>query len=372
MIKFLGPRDQRRRQGLCAVVAAALLVCVLGLGSAISVLEASTLLFFKSEPGESIGGGQTRTLTDTDFTFGLFSQGPATGVSFFIDNFGQGGHEFWSLALAPPAGGQLTPGVYERARRFGLQTSNHPGFDLSGDGLGLNMLFGRFVVSEAVYSSSGQLLRLAADFEQHDFSGSPGVLGSIRFNSDIPVDPSPTVLLRSDARLHFLSQPGDFIGLGQERTFTDDLFDFHVQQSAGADANVFLSNFLSGGNEFWGLSLAAPTGESLDPKVYDDAARFASAVQAGLDFGGDGRGCNQSTGRFTVGDFQRDDDGLVTHLVANFEQHCEGAAPALFGEISYGLQLVPAVVPAPSTIFLMIAALLGLGLWHGRNHRRNP
>ncbi len=186
------------------------------------------------------------------------------------------------------------------------------------------MLFGRFVVSEAAYSSSGQLLRLAADFEQHDFVGSPGVLGSIRLNSDIPVDTSPMVLLKSDARLHFLSQPGDFIGLGQERTFTDDSFAFRVQQSTGTGASVFLENFASGGNEFWNLFLSAPTGQPLSPGAYENAARFASDVQPGLDFGGDGRGCNQSVGRFTVSDFQRDDDGLVTRLI---EQHCEGGVP---------------------------------------------
>ncbi len=203
MIESPDSKTRSRWHGRCVVVLVGLIAWALLLGRASSGAEAGTLLFFKSEPGESIGGGQTRTFTDANFDFVVNSQGPATGVTFFINNFSRGGSEFWSLDLAPPAGGLLVPGVYERARRFPFQTGNHPGLDFSGDGLGLNMLFGRFVVSEAAYSSSGQLLRLAADFEQHDFVGSPGVLGSIRLNSDIPVDTSPMVLLKSDARLHF-------------------------------------------------------------------------------------------------------------------------------------------------------------------------
>jgi len=154
--------------------------------------------------------------------------------------------------------------------------------------------------------------------------------------------------------------------LGQERTFTDDSFAFRVQQSTGTGASVFLENFASGGNEFWNLFLSAPTGQPLSPRAYENAARFASDVQPGLDFGGDGRGCNQSVGRFTVSDFQRDDDGLVTRLVANFEQHCEGGVPALFGDISYRLPLTAAIIPMPPTILLMVTALLGLGMWRGR------
>ncbi len=118
MIESPDSKTRSRWHGRCVVVLVGLIAWALLLGRASSGAEAGTLLFFKSEPGESIGGGQTRTFTDANFDFVVNSQGPATGVTFFINNFSRGGSEFWSLDLAPPAGGLLVPGVYERARRF--------------------------------------------------------------------------------------------------------------------------------------------------------------------------------------------------------------------------------------------------------------
>ncbi len=51
---------------------------------------------------------------------------------------------------------------------------------------------------------------------------------------------------------------------------------------------------------FWFLHLAAPAGQELLPGVYEGATRwpFQDPSTPGLDFSGDGRGCNTLTGRF--------------------------------------------------------------------------
>jgi len=82
--------------------------------------------------------------------------------------------------------------------------------------------------------------------------------------------------------------------------------------------------------------MAAPDGQQLLPGVYEGATYwpFQAPLTPGLDFSGGGRGCNTLTGRFEVlleavyALF-----GYVERFHAIFEQHCEAASPALFGEI---------------------------------------
>jgi hypothetical protein len=70
---------------------------------------------------------------------------------------------------------------------------------------------------------------------------------------------------------------------------------------------------------------------------YDGAQRtaFRSPTRPGIDVSGDGRGCNTDTGRFLVSDFGLNTDGTIARLAIDFEQHCEGATPALYGSFRY-------------------------------------
>src|SRR5690348_167080 len=90
-------------------------------------------------------------------------------------------------------------------------------------------------------------------------------------------------------------------------------------------------------SHWWTLNLAAPNNALLQPGAYEGSQRwpFQAAGNPGLDFTGDGRGCNTSTGRFDVLEIVRDTTGAITQLAANWEQHCEGFVPALFGQIRY-------------------------------------
>jgi hypothetical protein len=74
---------------------------------------------------------------------------------------------------------------------------------------------------------------------------------------------------------------------------------------------------------------------------YDGAQRtaFRSPTRAGIDVSGDGRGCNTDTGRFLVTDFALNTDGTIARLAIDFEQHCEGATPALYGSFRYNSSL---------------------------------
>ena len=121
----------------------------------------TTTLFFDSQPGDYIGGGLRRTWTASDLTFSVISAAPSQ-----IRLHATSSSIWWYLTFRAPEGGTLTPGLYERAARAPFRPAPVPGLDVSGDGRGCNVLSGRFLIHEIVFSGS-TLTRFAADFEQH-------------------------------------------------------------------------------------------------------------------------------------------------------------------------------------------------------------
>jgi hypothetical protein len=88
----------------------------------------------------------------------------------------------------------------------------------------------------------------------------------------------------------------------------------------------------------WYLLLAAPDDNVLTAGRYKNAPRepFKAAGHPGLSFFGDGRGCNELYGEFTVRRLERASDGSITKLDVSFEQHCERTdAPALRGHLRF-------------------------------------
>ena len=149
--------------------------------------------------------------------------------------------------------------------------------------------------------------------------------------------------------LKFTSEPGDYIGLGQTQLFTPA--DSGFSSMISSDNREIAINVLPS-SSFWYLNMAAPVGTQLLPGIYEGATRwpFQAPPTPGLDFSGDGRGCNTSTGRFQVLEAVYGPFGYVERFHATFEQHCEGATPALFGEV----QIVNPPPPPPLTIDLTV------------------
>src|SRR6185503_7360236 len=100
------------------------------------------------------------------------------------------------------------------------------------------------------------------------------------------------------------------------------------------------------------LDLAAPQGSQLLPGAYEGAVRypFQSPSQPGLSISGDGRGCNTLTGRFDVSEARFGPNGYIERFHATFEQHCEGGAAALCGEV----RIVNPPPPPPLSITLTL------------------
>ncbi|HXZ86892.1 MAG TPA: thrombospondin type 3 repeat-containing protein, partial [Myxococcota bacterium] len=139
--------------------------------------------------------------------------------------------------------------------------------------------------------------------------------------------------------VYFDSQPGDYIGLGKQQTFTNA--DAPIRATRNYDGGVEVS-FDAGG--FWILDFAPPAGQTFGVGTYENAQRFPfqAAGSPGLSVFGDGRGCNTLTGRFQVLELTLNSDGSVKTLAIDFEQHCEGGAPALLGVVRVNAENVPA------------------------------
>jgi len=128
------------------------------------------------------------------------------------------------------------------------------------------------------------------------------------------------------------SQPGDTVGQGQTLTFTAATGPFTVQGNSNA---LTISFHTSDNAQNWTLSFAAATGATLGHGEFEAAIRTASPAQPGLLVTGNGNGCTTVTGRFLVNGLTFASDGSIASLAIDFEQHCNGATPALYGSIRY-------------------------------------
>jgi hypothetical protein len=155
-----------------------------------------------------------------------------------------------------------------------------------------------------------------------------------------------------DGTLTMTSDPGDWVGQGGSYSFSTpgNLF-FARSSEAGSDLTVTVQPNGSSSDE-WVLEFAAPFGQQLVPGTYTGAVRASErgTTSPGLDVSGELRGCSSLTGSFTVLDVAYEPSGYVDSFHATFEQHCDGAAPALRGEV----QVTNPPPPPPIAASLMV------------------
>ena len=133
--------------------------------------------------------------------------------------------------------------------------------------------------------------------------------------------------------LYLDSDSGDYIGGGRVRY--DLAPPSTVELWINTRSELRFAIYPADGT-WWYFSLQAPTGAELRPGTYENALRWPfQGASPGLDFSGDGRGCNTLTGRFIIHDIAFDVAGQLQRIAVDFEQHCEGGMAALYGEFNY-------------------------------------
>lgn len=131
------------------------------------------------------------------------------------------------------------------------------------------------------------------------------------------------------------SEPGDYIGQGQELRFSSTSADIFL--GYGWPANAINVTVTTSEHNFI-LRFAAADFGLTEVGRYDDARRggvygWLSGVP-GIDVFGGGRGCNDTYGWFQVDELVRGEGSAITALDLSFEQRCESpASPALTGTV---------------------------------------
>lgn len=118
-----------------------------------------------------------------------------------------------------------------------------------------------------------------------------------------------------------LSDAGDWVGGGR-----DDFYDpSNATITVSGNWGLVSGRIDSNDGDWWSFDFEAPNDDVLAPGTTFSATRFPfNGTGAGMDFTGNGRGCNEITGTFTVNDIALGLEGTVKHLSLDFEQHCEG------------------------------------------------
>lgn len=168
----------------------------------------------------------------------------------------------------------------------------------------------------------------------------------------VSVTPAAAVAVQRATAVTLMSDPLDFIGQGKSFSYTRKNAMIRVTESAGV-LEVFVN-----GDEMWFGYFALPKGqrtfEAGKSYTYLKRYPFHDASQGGMDWYGMGRGCNALYGSFNVfsATYQ---NGSLSSIAMEFEQHCESARSALRGRIEWsaGDTTVPdgPIDPAPAGLW---------------------
>lgn len=162
--------------------------------------------------------------------------------------------------------------------------------------------------------------------------------------------------------IELTSDTGDYIGASKQYTYSNKNAIITLTTDAG-QASIRIE-----GDEYWSGDFQLPAGyEQLQPGSYAELTRypFHDPAAGGLSWHGEGRGCNTLTGWLIIDKADYSNDGKLAKLEMNFEQHCEGAVPALHGKIKWyatDKTLPPEPVnPAPANLWQPAADVLPTG-----------
>lgn len=303
-------------------------------GSFALTVQAPNKITLTSDAGEYVGGGGAYTYTNANAIIRLSAN--ATSIQLSIS-----GDQHWNATFQVPLGAQLANGSYANATRWPFQGTG-PGLNWSGEGRGCNTLAGSFAIDSISWSAGvgSSLLGLDMRFDQH-CDGSIGALrGTIHWRADDPTSgPGPVTPIPSDLWqppagatptsgdfVYLQSDQGDYIGQGTTSLYQTGI----VVTSSGANVAV-----AAGGNSgnFQGMSSLS----QVNVGYYGNLIRypFNNPLLGGLDWSGNGRGCNQLTGWFVV-DRVNYVNAVLVGIELRFEQHCEGSTAALHGAVRWG------------------------------------
>lgn len=293
--------------------------------------SSGSYVHLQSDAGDFIGSGRSYTYTKADALLSVAVSGTKVTVNV-------GGDQNWTGDfITMNTLTQLQPGYYPGLMRYPFHNPVKGGLSWDGEGRGCNKLTGWMVVDGVTWNGSS-LATLDLRFEQHCEGLAPALHGKIHWDANDttappgPVTPIPATLWAppsgatpaSGNYVYLASDPGDYIGQGVIST-TTTLSTF----TGPGQVNV-------AGGGWTGVFQAMDSLAQLQVGYYGNLSRypFHNHVRGGLDWSGNGRGCNTLQGWFAVDSVSYDASGLAA-IDLRFEQHCESATAALRGKVHW-------------------------------------
>ena len=296
---------------------------------------AGNYVYLQSDAGDYIGAGATSSYTQANSTLTVSTSGAHLSVGISgVDNWSGDFQGMNSIT-------QLQPGYYAGLVRYPFNNPVAGGLSWSGNGRGCNTLTGWFAI-DSITIVSGALTAVDLRFEQHCEGGGPALHGQVHWvvgdntKPPGPQNPAPAGLWTPPAGstpasgnfVYLQSDAGDYIGQGATE------LDTAANSTISVTTGTALATIGVGGwsGEFKGMNSIT----QLQPGYYPNLQRFPfnNPTTGGIDWSGNGRGCNTETGWFVV-DSVTYSGTAISALDLRFEQHCEGGVPALHGKIHW-------------------------------------
>jgi hypothetical protein len=300
-----------------------------------SVPTSGNYVYLTGQSGDYIIGANTYTYTQANSLLQFASSGDHLGVTI-------NGDLNWTGDFLAMAGiSQLKAGYYSNLTQYPYENPQIGGLNWYGDARDCDSVTGWFVVDDVTYTA-GVLTAVDLRFQQLCQSSTAPMNGQIHWNANDatappgPVNPVPANLWQppagstpaSGSYVYLQSDAGDYIGDGQTLIYTTSNSTLTVAGASDlltvAIANQWMGDFLTMNN----LSLQAGYYPNLERWPYNNP------VTGGLSWAGESRGCNTLSGWFAIDDITLV-GGNVATVDLRFEQHCEGATPALHGQIHW-------------------------------------
>jgi len=296
---------------------------------------APTHVRLQSDAGDRVGQGRSYDYTQSNAVVTVSQVG--TRLSFHI----QGDQSWYGEFQFPGGTSQIRPGTYT-----GLQ-----GYDpakgwlrwFSDLGSSCYTPTGSFTVDSVTYVTDS-LAMVDLRFEQRCEGATAALHGSVHWRADDPtrppgpITPIPAELWQPPAGsappstiyVYLQSDPNDYIGAGRSYTLTP--------KDAGISVRADGGHLIVTAGGWTGDFQAMSPLSRIEPGYYPGLRRypFHNPAKGGLDWSGNGNGCNALSGWFAVDRITYVGNGIKT-LDLRFEQHCEGAAPALRGVIHWAI-----------------------------------
>lgn len=297
-------------------------------------VDGPTQITLVSDSGDYVGRGASYSYTDSNAVISI--DATTTGIQLSI-----AGKQNWNARFQVPTGTQLAPGAYTNATVAPFQGSG-AGLSWFGAGRGCLAVAGSFTIDSITWfaGTGSWLVALDMHFEQYCDGDTTALRGTIHWRLDDPtVPPGPTVPIPTNLWqpptgavpdtgnfVYLESQQGDSIGQGATNLYQTNITVVGSGARATVSAGGYSGDF-AGANSIAQLTVGYYSGLRRYP--------FNNPVRGGLNWSGNGRGCNDLTGWFAV-DSVNYVNGVLAGIKLRFEQHCDGQTPALNGIVRWG------------------------------------